>query len=193
MTLEPERRRFSVDEFYRMAEAGILDPGERLELLDGAIVAINPIGSRHAGCVNWLTRELVQRLGPAGVVSVQNPLRLNAFSEPQPDLIVLKPQANDYRDRHPEAADVWWVIEVADTSAATDRRLKLPLYAQSGVPEVWLVDLGADVVEVHGAPQGGVFQQVGTCGRGETLELPIPGGGAISTNDVLGGPDSPRE
>src|SRR5437763_15814790 len=98
MALQIPRRRFTVDEYYRMAEAGILHEDDRIELIDGEIVEMSPIGRRHAGCVNFLTSNFIQRLGAAAVVAVQNPVRLDEHNEPQPDLAVLRPRADYYRN-----------------------------------------------------------------------------------------------
>ena len=128
------RHRFDVDDYYRMAEAGILSPEDRVELIEGEIVDMAPIGSAHGGTVVSLT-ELVARLVADGkvLVSVQGSLRLDRHNEPQPDLMLLRPRADRYRDSHPTAADVLLLVEVADSSLAYDRGPKLALYARHGV------------------------------------------------------------
>ena len=147
------RRRFDVNAYYRMAETGILAPKDRVELIDGEIIEMAPIGSVHAGTTNRLT-SLVGRLAADGrvVASVQSPLRLDPFNEPQPDLMLLRPRADFYTSSHPTAADVLLLIEVADSSLAWDRGPKLALYARHGVPEVWIVDLVGRAVEICRAP-----------------------------------------
>ena len=149
----PIRRRFDVDAYYRMADTGILAPKDRVELIDGEIVEMAPIGSAHSGTTNRLT-GLVGRLAADGrvVASVQSPLRLDPFNEPQPDLMLLRPRADDYTASHPTAADVLLLIEVADSSLAFDRGPKLDLYARHAVPEVWIVDLPGRAVEVCRGP-----------------------------------------
>jgi Uma2 family endonuclease len=141
MGVQLARRLFTVAEYHKMAEAGILSEDDRVELLEGEIVAMSPIGSRHAGLVNRLNRLFSQRAGDQVVVSVQNPVRLGGYSEPQPDLALLRPRADFYTSSHPGPEDVLLAVEVAETSAAVDREVKVPLYARFGVPEVWLVDL----------------------------------------------------
>ncbi|WP_447974968.1 Uma2 family endonuclease [Nitrospira sp. Kam-Ns4a] len=150
------KRLFTVAEYHKMTEAGILGEDDRVELLEGEIVAMAPIGSRHAGVVNRLNRLFSQVVGDRAVVSVQNPIRLGEHSEPQPDLTLLRPRPDFYAQSYPSPEDVLLVVEVAETSADSDREVKLPLYARSGVPEVWLVDLAADTIEVSccPAPQG---------------------------------------
>lgn len=137
-----------------MADAGILGEDDRVELLEGEIVEMAPIGSRHAGCVNDLNRLLVQGVGERAVVAVQNPVRLSRRSEPQPDVAVLRPREDRYRRAHPAPGDVLLLVEVADTTVGFDRRYKIPLYAIGGIAEVWLVDLPAATVEVHREPEG---------------------------------------
>ena len=139
------RRALSIDDFQRMGEVGLFRPDERLELISGELISMSPIGARHANAVNVLTRLLTLGVGMQGVVSIQNPLALPPDSEPQPDLMVLGPHCWG-RTVLPSAADVLLLIEVADTTLAYDCEVKLPLYAQHGVPEVWLVDLGANQV-----------------------------------------------
>ena len=147
------RHLFDVDDYYRMAEAGILSREDRVELIEGEIVDMAPIGSAHAGTVNRLARLAAKAMAEGSVlVSMQNPLRLDAHSEPQPDLMLLRPRADDYRDSHPTPADVLLLVEVADSTLAYDRGPKLALYARHGVPEVWIVDLGGRVVEICRQP-----------------------------------------
>jgi len=149
----PTRRRFDVDAYYRMAETGILSPKDRVELIDGEIIEMAPIGSAHGGTVVGLT-ELVARVVADGEVlaSVQGPLRLDRRNEPQPDLMLLRPRPDRYRTSHPTAADVLLLVEVADSSLAWDRGPKLALYARHGVAEVWIVDLTGRAVEVCRQP-----------------------------------------
>lgn len=147
------RHRFDVGDYYRMAETGILGPEDRVELIEGEIVDMAPIGSAHAGTVNRLARLAAKAMAEGNVlVSMQNPLRLDAHSEPQPDLMLLRPRADDYRDTHPTPADVLLLVEVADSTLAYDRGPKLALYARHGVPEVWIVDLGGRAVEICRQP-----------------------------------------
>ena len=145
--------RFDVDDYYRMAAAGILGPEDRVELIEGEIVDMAPIGSDHAATTDILN-ELVARAIATGRVQVrvQGPLRLDRRNEPQPDLMLLRPRPDRYRSGHPTAADVLLLVEVADTSLAYDRGPKLALYARHGVPEVWLIDLVSRAVEICREP-----------------------------------------
>ena len=145
-------RRFTVAEYYAMVEAGVLAEDDRVELLDGLVVNMAPIVSRHGGCVNICTRLFSRLVGERAILQVQNPIHLNDDSEPQPDLALLRERPDFYSSSHAEAEDVLLLIEVADTSLEYDRNEKLPRYARAGIPEVWLAVLPEDVVEVHTEP-----------------------------------------
>ena len=153
----PARHRFDVDAYYRMAETGILSPEDRVELLDGEIIEMAPIGAPHGGKVDRLNSLVAGLVADGRVIArVQGPLRLDRRNEPQPDLMLLRPRADFYESSHPTAADVLLLVEVADSSLAWDRGPKLDLYVRHGVPEVWIVDLVGRVVEVcrKPGPQG---------------------------------------
>ena len=164
---EVTKHRFTVEEFRKMGEAGIFAEDDRVELVEGEIVEMTPIGWRHVESVNALTGVLSD-LREAGrfVVSVQNPLVLGEHGEHYPDLVLYR---EGVRGRVPEAGDALVVVEVADTSVSYDRNVKLPLYARAGVPEAWLVDLRAGVVEVHSGPHAGGYGAVLTYARGEVV------------------------
>lgn len=153
MATEVTRRRFTVDEYHRMGEAGILDEDERVELIDGEIVEMTPIGNPHAAEVDRLTYVFSPKLGGLVIVRVQSPISLSLKdSEPQPDVTLLRPRSDFYSKARPEPRDVLLVVEVMDTSVERDRRIKLPLYARAGIYEVWLVDLKTARVEVYRHP-----------------------------------------
>lgn len=162
-------RRFSVDEYYRMAEAGILDPGERVELIEGEIVRMAAIGSRHASCVNRLNRLLGRLVGDRAAVRIQSPVRLSEMSEPEPDVALVRPRADDYASAHPGPADVLLLIEVADATEGLDRTVKGPLYARAGIREYWLVDLPGDRMVVHREPGEGGYGRGSVHSRSEAL------------------------
>ena len=168
MATQTKRWLFTVDEYYAMAEAGILSPGDRVELLYGEIIAMDPISSTHASCVTRLTYLMLEKVEEQAIVRVQNPVRLNSVSEPQPDVALLRPRADSYSSSHPGPGDVLLLIEVADTTADLDRECKLPLYARAGIVEYWIVDLTERVVEVYTDPSGtgyGSRKVVGTDGK----------------------------
>jgi len=171
MAVQVERtlRRFTVDEYRRMADAGVFRPGERVELIDGEIVEMAPIGRRHANCVTNLTRLLITRLGDRAIVSPQNSIRISMRSEPQPDLTVLRRPAISYKDEDATVSDVLLLIEVADTSLAYDRNVKLRLYAAAGIPEVWIVDAAGEEIEIYRSPESGGFREVQRARPGGTV------------------------
>jgi Uma2 family endonuclease len=150
-----------------MGEAGILHEDDRVELIEGEIVEMAAIGTRHFACVNGLTRLLVRGVGDAAIVSVQNPVRLDEHTEPQPDLTALR--VRDYRESLPMPGNVLLLIEVSDTTLAYDRGVKLPLYARAGIREVWIVDLTGDVIERYTDPSGDGYRSSKWVRRGETL------------------------
>ncbi len=157
MTMQIQRRAFTVDEYHAMAEAGILTTEDRVELLDGEIIAKVPIGSRHATCVDRLSEMLFEGLQGRAVLRVQGPVRLDAGSEPQPDLMLLK--RRDYSRGHPGPEDTLLLVEVSDTTIDFDRNAKLPIYARSGIPEVWIVNLDTRSVEVYSTPLDGEYTE----------------------------------
>ena len=150
--LAPTKHRFSVKEYYRMAETGVLKPDARVELLNGEIIDMSPIGPFHGGVTNYLIEILTSASKCRWMTAVQNPVRLDDHSEPQPDLVLLKPSPDFYRNRHPQPEHVYLLIEVSDTSLMTDREEKLPAYGRAGIAEVWIVNLNDETVEVYREP-----------------------------------------
>lgn len=152
MTAQPQRRLFTVGDYYKMLDSGILRENDRVELIEGDIVRMSPIGSPHAAIVKRLIRALSQQLGDRAILSAQDPVRLDDLSEPEPDLAVLRPRDDFYAAAHPGSGDVLLLVEVGDTSLVYDRETKLPLYAAHGIAEVWLVDVQKQAIEVHRDP-----------------------------------------
>jgi len=166
---DARRVRFDVDEYGRMADAGIFHEDSRVELIDGEILEMSPIGSRHVGIVARLTGLLTRRLGARIVLLVQSPVRLSESSEPQPDLALAKPRPDTYTKSLPGPKDLSLLIEVMDSSADFDRGVKLGLYARAKIAEVWLVDLNDETVASHHGPRNGLYSEVHTFTRGESL------------------------
>lgn len=181
-----QTRPFTVDEYYRMAEAGILHEDDRVELIRGAIVEMSPIGSRHAARVDRLSTEFHTRLISRAIVRVQGPVRLSPNSEPEPDILLLRPRSDFYAAAHPGPADVLLLVEVADTSLEYDRGEKLALYAEAGIPEVWIVDLAHEVVEVFRQPDAGSYRRQDVFGRGASLAPEAFPDAVISVDAILG-------
>jgi Uma2 family endonuclease len=172
---ELTRWRFTVHDYHRMGEAGILHEDDRVELIEGELVEMTAIGTRHFSCVNRLNRLLVMNVGyDEAIVSVQNPVRLNEHTEPQPDLTVIRPR--DYRESLPMPEDVMLLIEVSDTTLAYDRGVKLPLYARAGIREVWIVDLPDETIERYTDPSGEGYRRADRLRRRQRLEsISLPG------------------
>jgi len=160
--VDPQSRchRLTVQEYHRMGEVGIFGEDDRVELIEGELIDMTPIGSAHAGKVNRLQAVLSRTLRDRAIVSVQNPVILGTESEPQPDVMVLKTREDFYESSHPRPQDVLLLIEVADTTDRYDRAVKVPLYARHGIPEVWLLDLQEERLEVYHGPEGGEYRHV---------------------------------
>ena len=183
------RYRFAVDEFARMGEAGIFTADDRVELIDGAILEMTPIGPPHAWIVGRLTELLVTRLAGRAYVSVQNPIRLDRHTEPQPDLVVARRRRSGYTDRHPDADDVLLVVEVADSSLRHDREQKAPRYGRAGIPETWLVDLAAETVTVYSDPGPDGYARAQVRRRGDGLRSALRRAAGEEDRDAAdGGP-----
>ena len=166
----PRRHRLTVRDYYRMAEVGILRPDARVELIEGEIIDMAPIGSRHAGIVDQISHILQRVAGELVSVRVQNPVWLDEHSEPEPDIALLRPRADFYKSGHPQAADVLLIIEVGETSLRYDREIKVPLYARHGVPEVWVVAVDARSLTRYRDPRAGAYSRID---RPDTRE-PLP-------------------
>lgn len=165
----PQRHAVTAEEYLRMGEAGVFGPEARLELIEGEIVEMAPIGSPHAGTIAILIRHLARVAGDAALVWAQNPLVIGPRSVPQPDLALLRLRSDSYTKSHPGPADVLLVVEVSDTTLAYDLGTKVPLYARAGIPESWVVDLGAREVRVFRDPSVGGYRTSFTAGIGETV------------------------
>ncbi|PYS10504.1 MAG: Uma2 family endonuclease, partial [Acidobacteria bacterium] len=152
MEAEVKKRLFTVEEYHQMAEAGILREDDRVELIDGEIIQMSPIGHRHMVCVNRANTLFIQAFGNGAVVSPQNPVRLTDWTEPQPDLVVFKPRADFYAKKEPVPEDVLFMVEIAETTLSYDRKIKLPRYAAAGIPEFWIGDLKNDILHVYRNP-----------------------------------------
>jgi Uma2 family endonuclease len=178
------RRMLTVDEYHRMGEVGILTDDDRVELIEGELVATAPIGSEHIATTNALNRLLVLAVGDRGIVSVGNPVRLTRHSEPQPDFSILKPR-DDYRKTVPRPEDTMLAVEVANISLDYDRKVKLALYARSGIPEVWIVNLAAEEVEVYRSPVADSYTSVARAGRSDSLTIEAIPDVVISVGEIF--------
>jgi Uma2 family endonuclease len=154
------RHRITVDEYYRMAEVGILPPDARVELIEGEIIDMAPIGTGHGGTVMQLTQLLVNAEHGRTQMRVQLPVRLSDISEPEPDFALVKPRADFYKKKHPGPADTFLIVEVSESSLRYDVQVKAPLYARHGVPEYWIIDLKGRQVTFFRSPESGQYADV---------------------------------
>jgi Uma2 family endonuclease len=179
------RHRLTVEEYHRMGETGVLAPDARVELIEGEIIDMAPIGSRHASVVNRLNDLLTLAVRGRAIVQVQGPVRLSDRSEPEPDLALLKPRADYYRDALPTAADVLLVIEVADSTQRYDRTVKAPLYARHGISELWVVDLENALVHVYRRPESDTYADTSATDRPGATSIAALAGVSVDLSGVL--------
>ena len=180
------RHRFDVAAYHRMGEAGIVGPELRIELIDGEIIEMAAIGGPHINTVIRLTTLFVEAAAGRARVSVQNSVRLDNFSEPEPDFALLRPLATEHRnDDVPIASDVLLLVEVAESSLRFDKEVKVPLYARHGIAEVWIVDLAARAVEIYSAPKQGRYTQIRIASAGETIGILAFPDICIAVADIL--------
>ena len=182
----PRRHRITVDEYHRMAEVGLLAPDARVELIDGEIIDMPPIGKEHTSVVDQLNRLFVRAVGDEAIVRVQGSVRLGRMSEPEPDLVLLRSRADFYRSRFATGTDTLLVIEVSDSTLRYDRDVKIPLYARNGVPEVWIVDLQNDQLLVYGELESGKYRSHAVVGRPDRTELTALPGVSVDLSAVFG-------
>lgn len=182
MVAVPARRRFTLDEYLRMGEMGILSEDDRVELIDGEIIEMSPIGDQHVEAVKRCTIAFAGLMvAGRAQVSVQNPLRVDEYNDPEPDLTLVEITSRGA----PRPADVLLLIEVADSSLEHDRRRKLPLYARAGVPETWLLDLQGEALEVHREPRSDGYALVRRCRSGERVSPLLLPDITIAVEDLL--------
>jgi Uma2 family endonuclease len=185
VTISVTRRQFTVHDYARMRESGILTEDDRVELLDGEILVMSPIEPLHIGIVNKLNWLLGSLLGAKAIISIQNPIRLNDYSEPQPDLAILSPRDDFYAAALPTPDDVLLLIEIADSSIDYDRDEKLPLYASALIGEVWLVDVKKQVVEQYTQPAQGQYTRLHKVLYGSSIAATTIQGFELTTDRVF--------
>jgi len=170
----PARHRLGVDEYHRMVEAGIFGKGDRIELIDGDLIDMAPIGQGHAAIVGGLNEALFMACAGRAIVWPQNPIRLDPSSEPQPDLAILRRRADFYATgERPGPADILLLVEVADSSLCFDQKVKLPLYSRAGIAELWIVDLQRRVLYAYRKPDGDAYGEMTTHQPGAQVGLAL--------------------
>jgi len=169
MLTQANHRLFTVDEYEQMAVAGILREDDRLELVGGEIIEMGAISIPHAACVKTLTHLFIWQLGKRVIVGVQDPIRLDNRSQPQPDVVLLRPRAGFYAQGHPEPEDIILVIGVAETSVKFDREVKIPLYGRAGIEEAWLINLRRKYIEVFRRPAANGYEETMRLRPGDTI------------------------
>ncbi|WP_162340767.1 Uma2 family endonuclease [Cyclobacterium salsum] len=182
MATEVVKRLINVDEYYKMAEVGILKAEDPVELIHGEIFQMSPIGSRHAAIVDSLAKVMIQLFDGEAIVRVQNPIRFDNNNEPEPDISLLKYRSDYYATAHPGSADVLALIEVAGASIRFDREVKAPLYAAHGIPECWIIDLENNQIEFLSKPQVDAYTETRVFGPGDEVWLI---GEKFSVNELL--------
>ena len=170
-TVNPTKHLTNIDEWRKLGEANIFPPVSRLELINGEILEMSPIGFNHSGHLNRINKLFAKLIPDTVIPSIQNPLQLGDLSEPEPDFMLLKPNADFYSSRHPNADDVLLLIEVADSSLAFDQNQKLRLYALHGIPEYWLLNLNDLSLEVYRKPNGEVYAEKTTLRAADIITL----------------------
>jgi Uma2 family endonuclease len=181
----PRRLRFSVDDYYKMIEHGMVEDYERCEIIDGEMIQKMTIGDKHGWVVDILNRIFIKTLPDSIRVRTQNPLRISDFDEPEPDFVLADLTRYDGK-RHPTPAETLIVVEVSDASLKFDRETKLPLYAEAGIPEVWIVNLQNNVVEIHREPAVGIYQTATIFRPGDTVVSGIIPELRIPVDSILG-------
>jgi Uma2 family endonuclease len=179
------RYRVSVKAFHDLHEAGDLTEDDRVELLDGEMIMMSPIGTKHFACVNRITRFFFEKIGQRAIVSVQGPVRLDDYNEPQPDIALLYPRQDDYAGGLPQASDTFLVVEVSDSTLEYDREIKLKAYARAGIPEAWIVNLVESWVEVYREPDANGYRLMRRHAAGESFGPAAFVDVAINPTDVL--------
>jgi Uma2 family endonuclease len=186
MQIEATKKRFTVDDYYRMGETGILAENDRTELIEGEIIEMSPIGDPHMIAVNRANMIFARGIGDKVVVSVQNPAFMDRYNLPQPDLVLIRPRESFYGGGKPSPEDVVLLIEVSDSSLRFDRKVKVPIYARSAIREVWIVDLQSQVIHVYRGPKGNTYTSVETRQRNELVSPDAFPEFSVAVSELIG-------
>lgn len=185
-TQQKSPRRFTVTEYHQMSETGIFSPDEKVELINGEVVTMSPMGVRHASVMRRTRTLLYSLLGGVGFIDEQYPIAFDEHSEPEPDIMVIRHRDDYYEDEHPTSDDVLLIVEVSGTSLSFDTKTKLELYARNNVAEYWVIDIQSDRFLVHTEPKDSAYAEVKVLSRGDSFESAALKK-QIAVNDCLGG------
>lgn len=180
-------RPITVDEYYDMARTGLIAPDARVELIEGEVVRVAPIGDRHGDAVEELDELLHQAVTGRARVRCQMPVRLGKYSQPEPDLVVMRPRVGRNDRGHPSAADVFLIVEISDSTLRYDLDIKVPLYARYGVPEVWVIDLKHHKLHLYRSPVQGSYQHITSVPDGGLTAIPGVSGATVDLSEILSG------
>ena len=186
MSIQVAKRLFTVDEYYRMAEAGILAPDDRVELIEGEIIRMSAMGCPHMACIDRLAKQFFRCVGDLAIVRIQGPVRLSDYTEPEPDVSLLKPRADYYETAHPGPADVLLIVEVSHSSLEFDQVVKQRIYVEAGIPEYWILNLPGQSIVTHRDPSQGKYLKVEEFPRGQILTPRAFPDCAMAVDEVLG-------
>jgi Uma2 family endonuclease len=186
MPVEISRRRFTVDDYHRMVDAGILCENDRVELIDGEVVAMTPVGPRHNACVDRANKAFLIAVGDTAIIRTQGSVRLNDFTEPEPDIVLLRPRADFYGSAHPGPPDILLIVEIAESSLSYDVSVKARLYAETGVSEYWLADLGNGVLRCYADPAHDGYRKMREFHRGARVTPWLLPNVLLRVEDLIG-------
>ncbi len=186
MTQQLRKRLISIQEYHKMAAVGILSHRDKVELIQGEILHMSPIGSKHQSIVDKLSRILNRLLLDEAIVRVQGPIQIKDWSEPEPDLLLLRPKVDFYADQHPEPKDTLLLIEVANSSLEYDKTIKLPLYAEASIQTYWIINIPNQQIEVYQNPDGNIYKSMFIFKGSDDIPVGHFSDCVISVNDILG-------
>lgn len=186
MTQLSKKRLINIEEYHKMEEVGILNHLDKVELINGEILHMSPIGSKHQGVINKITNLFVPLYSGKAVVQVQGPIQIDNFSEPVPDVMLLKPRKDFYTKKHALPKDVLLLIEVANSSLQYDKKIKLPIYAQSKIKEYWIVNLQDEIIEIYKSPKNGMYKNNAIVSIEDKVSCSAFSKKRIAVKDILG-------
>ncbi len=186
MTRQSQKRLITVDEYHKMAEAGILGHKDRVELIQGEILHMSPIGSKHSAVVSRIMHLFVTTFTDKATVQVQGAIQIEKYSEPEPDILLLKQREDFYYNQLPQAEDVLLLVEVSDLTLSFDKDVKLSIYAEAGIQEYWIVDINANQILMHSSPEGNIYKEIKIMTREDNIHCDHFSDHTFLVKDILG-------